>query len=412
MNEVSCSRPSHRQLKHPAATRMLTKRVMPLRSLRISHLLVLVLAIRLERSACWSCNKQFLPTNRHPVRHDRHCVHRAQRRLDQTTLFQVAPVSSVSCSEDSIYDCPELYDLAFGYRDFESEVEFLLKVHRLASSSSGSEDDRGAKASDESLSPFSVLELAAGPAQHALTALRYADYGVAHATAVDISPSMADYALQLLEEDLDEGDDDDFDYETSKADMKSRFKYVVGDMRSFKADHTFDTAWILLGSMQHLLTANDAIACFQSAHVALKPGGTLIVELPHPQEVLGVVECTRNEWTVPLDGLDDDESTKKIVIVWGDEDDPLDPVTQVRDFTVGFQLHGCEEQEWSRLGLASPKLQQVVPMRLYTAGEVEALARCSGFRLAGMYGALEPDDLVDINDEELAFRMVCVLQKV
>lgn len=400
-------------LNEPAATRMLP----PNRGLRASSfrkLIAVVLVIRIERSACWSCTKNFLPTN---------CrlfggvdsMHTSHRRLDQTKLFQVAPAPSVSHSEDSIYNCPELYDLAFGYRDFESEVEFLLKVHRLARAGSGNRDDHAAETSDESLPSLSVLELAAGPAQHAMTALRYADYGVSHATALDTSSSMASYSKLLLEEDVDGRDDDadeEFDYERSKEDMKSRFNYVVGDMRNFTMDRTFDTAWILLGSMQHMLTTDDAIACFQSAHEALKPGGTLVVELPHPQEVLGVVECTRNEWTVPLDGLEENDSRKKIMVVWGDEDDPLDPVSQVRDFTVGFRLLGCEEQEWKRLGLASPELQQVVPMRLYTAGEIEALARCSGFRMAGMYGALEPDDLVDVKDEELAFRMVCVLQKV
>jgi SAM-dependent methyltransferase len=386
--------------------RMLPNRGLSPRASIFHHMIALTLAIRLERSECWSCTKTLLPTRtklRHFAISD--SIHTRQRRLDHTTLLQVAPALSVSHSEDSIYNCPELYDLAFGYRDFEAEVEFLLKVHRLARSSTSSNDD-------ESLPSLSVLELAAGPAQHAITALRYADYGVSHATALDISSSMASYALELLDEDVDDDAVDDLDYETSKEDMKSRFSYVVGDMRNFTVDRTFDTAWILLGSMQHMLTTDDAIACFQSAHGALKPGGTLIVELPHPQEVLGVVECTRNEWTVPLDGLDDNDSTKKIIIVWGDEDDPLDPISQVRDFTVGFRLLGCDEQEWKRLGLASPELEQVVPMRLYTAGEVEALARCSGFRLAGMYGALEPDDLVDVKDGELAFRMVCVLQKV
>lgn len=397
---------------HEEAMRLLPYRGLSPKASSFRHLIAIVLAFLLEGSAGWSSTKNFLLPNSRPFAHV-NSIHERPRHLDETKLFQATPSPSVSQSEDSIYECPELYDLAFGYRDFESEVEFLLKVHRLTRSGSSSQDDHDAKASDDEIQPeFSVLELAAGPAQHSLTALRYDDYGVTHATALDVSSSMAAYALQILEDDLDEGVDDDFDDENSKEDMKSRFNYLVEDMRSFTATRTFDTAWILLGSMQHMLATDDAIACFQSAHAALKPGGTLVVELPHPQEVLGVVECTRNEWTVPLDGLDDSDSTKKIVIVWGDEDDPLDPVTQVRDFTVGFRLIGCEEQEWRRLGLASPELQQVVPMRLYTAGEVEALGRCSGFRLAGMYGALEPDDLVDINDEELAFRMVCVLQKV
>jgi hypothetical protein len=221
---------------------------------------------------------------------------------------------------------------------------------------------------------------------------------------------MASYAKRLLEE--DDLEDDDSAGDDENRDVKSRFDYVVSDMRNFTLERSYDTAWILLGSLQHLLTTDDVIRCFDCVNKALHPGGTLVVELPHPQEVLGVVECTKNTWTVPLDGSDDDEgSAENLVIVWGDEDDPLDPVRQVRDFTVEFQLRGCAESEWKRLGLASSTLRQVVPMRLFTAGEMEALARCSGFRMAAMYGALEPDVLVDVDNDELAFRMVCVLQK-
>jgi SAM-dependent methyltransferase len=331
---------------------------------------------------------------------DRRCK-RSQLRSVHAKLTE-AP-SSGSASDVSIYNCPELYDLAFGYRDFESEVEFLLKVHQL------SQDERVGPSSH---SPLSVLELAAGPAQHAIEAL--ANFGVSHATALDSSPSMARYAKRLLEEELERLDENDTSDGGAKTDIESRFDYVVGDMREFSLSRTYDTAWILLGSLQHLLTTDDVIRCFHCAYKVLKPGGTLVVELPHPQEVLGVVECTRNTWTVPLDcrhNDDDGDSKEKLVIVWGDEDDPLDPLTQVRDFTVEFQLHGCAESEWKRLGLASPTLHQVVPMRLFTAGEMEALARCAGFRIAAMYGALEPENLVDIGDDELAFRMVCVLQK-
>ena len=48
-------------------------------------------------------------------------------------------------------------------------------------------------------------------------------------------------------------------------------------------------------------------------------------------------------------------------------------------------------------------------MRLFTAQEIDALARCAGFAVVDTYGALQDDVAPD--DEEEAFRLVCVLQK-
>ena len=53
--------------------------------------------------------------------------------------------------------------------------------------------------------------------------------------------------------------------------------------------------------------------------------------------------------------------------------------------------------------------RQVLPLRSYTANEIDALGRCSGWKLVGLYGALEDD--VSIHDEQESYRMVCVLQK-
>lgn len=54
-------------------------------------------------------------------------------------------------------------------------------------------------------------------------------------------------------------------------------------------------------------------------------------------------------------------------------------------------------------------VNEVVPTRLFTAQEIDALARCSGFEVVDTFGALEAD--VDVNDEDAAFRLVCVMQR-
>ena len=280
-------------------------------------------------------------------------------------------------SEKSIYSLPALYDLAFGYRSYEDEVDFLLGAHEKHSNVGGSP-------------PTRVLELAAGPARHCLTALSLQDSPVESVTAVDLSPEMEEYAKQLAKEEL-------------STEQRDSFHYICGDMRhSLDAVEPFDSVWILLGSLQHLQTNDDVISCFQSACRALKPGGTMIIELPHPRETFSMVECTKNGWEVPLED-EDGEECGKLKIVWGDESDNIDPIRQLRHFTVSFDLTGTQEKDLQ-------SVRQIVPMRLFTAQEIDALARCSGFEVVFMYGALDKD--VMVNDEDEAFRLVCVLRTI
>ena len=94
-------------------------------------------------------------------------------------------------TDKSIYSLPALYDLAFGYRSYEDEVDFLLDAHKQHSTSSGP--------------PTRVLELAAGPARHSLTALILPDSSVESVTAVDLSPEMMQYATELANAELSSG---------------------------------------------------------------------------------------------------------------------------------------------------------------------------------------------------------------
>lgn len=273
-----------------------------------------------------------------------------------------------------IYSMPALYDLAFGYRNFEQEVDFLLHVHH---------DCTGLPAT-------SVLELAAGPARHSLEALGREDGPVRSITALDSSPEMVIYGKDLASHELE-------------ADALSSFHYVEGNMKDFQLGRAYDTAWILLGSLQHMTTNADVLDCFRNVHSALQDGGTLILELPHPRETFSMVECTRNGWEVPLE----DESGAaygELRIIWGDDNDHFDPITQVRRFSVSMEIRQ-DEQNYTD-GMKSVK--EIVPIRLFTSQEIGALAMCSGFDIAAMYGAL--DDEISVNDEE-AFRLVCVLRK-
>jgi len=307
-----------------------------------------------------------------------------------------------------IYSLPALYDLAFGYRSYDDEVEFLLNAHaKYAGSEYG-----GA-------GPADVLELAAGPARHSIASLRFDGTTVKTATAVDISRDMIEYGTENADAEL--GD-------AGSGGLRDAFTYLEGDMRKFcppddddddnnSRSESIDSAWILLGSMQHLTTNDDVVECFESTARALRAGGTMIVELPHPRETFTMVDCTRNGWEVPLE---DDEGIEygELRVVWGDDDDPFDPIRQVRDFTVAMELIGIDENEGSAGESDGIKgkmktlqeVREVVPMRLFTSQEIDALARCAGLEVVAMYGALSDEVPVDSEDE--AFRLVCVMRKV
>ena len=317
--------------------------------------------------------------------------------------------SESSKASDPIYSLPPLYDLAFGYRSYSDEVDFLIGIHNKYAKCTTSE-------------PLRIIELAAGPARHSLMALsEHSREKVQSAVALDRSQDMVNYGCENADFELG-----------SAGGRRDDFTYVCGDMRNiteavnrigFRKNFNFDAAWLLLGSMQHLLTNDDTIACFQSINSSLRPGGTVVIELPHPRETFSMGECTKNGWKVPLtDEVDDDGNEKEygeLSMVWGDEDDEFDPIAQVRQFTVSMELSVKNSAGIPQDLNTSPlfrqmtndgktKLKDVVPMRLFTLQELDALARCAGLELVAKYGAL---DDISIEDEDEAFRMVCVLRK-
>ena len=283
---------------------------------------------------------------------------------------------SAESTAKPIYSQPALYDLAFGYRDFAEEVDFLWASHVNVTGSA----------------PTRTLEVAAGPARHSLAALQEYDDSLQAAYCLDNAVTMQEYALDVAQHEL-------------SVDEQAKLHYHVADMRHITSDlvtQSVDTAWILLGSLQHLTSNDDVRACLQGIHDVLTDNGTLILELPHPRETFRMVECTRNGWKVPLEDVGDGSDSGELAIVWGDDNDEFDEITQVRQFTVRMQLTGTGEEDVT--------LQEVVPMRLFTAQEMEALATAAGFRVASLHGALEEG--VEVNDEDAAYRLVVVLQKV
>lgn len=269
----------------------------------------------------------------------------------------------------SVYSRPSLYDLAVSYRDYHEEVRFLLHAHEKHSMKSNGGG------------PLKILELAAGPARHCLNALRHFSPGVATCTAVDTSKEMMDYSNELANEEL--------------GDLRDKFNYINEDMRrvgvetddspSFLKAKSFDCAWILLGSLQYLISNDDVISCLKSTANLLCDGGTLTVELPHPREVFTMGECTRNGWEMPLQD-ECGENYGELKIIWGDDNDAFDPIRQVRDFTIVMDLIEDNSENGEKSG--STCIREVAPTRIFTAQEIDVLGRIAGFEVVQMYGAI------------------------
>ena len=257
-----------------------------------------------------------------------------------------------------IYDEPELYQLACAYRDVPAEVSALLTwcdKHYA--------NDGGVR---------SVLELAAGPAEHARELARRG----LRAAALDRSPAMCAFAAAQARA---AGQD---------------LAVVEADMRDFAISDRFDLAVTMLNSACHLFTLDDLLAHLTAVAAHLVPGGLYVVELAHPADYLGAVPRTSSEWTIEQDGI-------RAAVRWGGEADRIDPVTQITREHMSISARMPDG--------TTRTVSDVVPNRFWTATEMTAAVRLAGaFTVAASYGDF--DDTTAL-DDPAAWRMILVLRR-
>jgi SAM-dependent methyltransferase len=258
-----------------------------------------------------------------------------------------------------IYDEPEFYEAACAYRDVPAEVNALLRwseKHRVATAG-----------------PLrAVLELAAGPAEHARELARRG----LDATALDLSPAMCARARDLA------------------AAAGVSLTVVQADMRDFSLPGRFDLAVTMLNSLCHLLTLDDMVQHLASVARHLVPGGVYIAELAHPADYLSAERRTSSEWSSDVpDGT--------VSVRWGGGKDEIDPITQVTREHVSVT--------YRKRGGAVRTVTDVVPNRFWSATEMAAALRLAGgLVLAASYGDFDTDSPVDAPD---AWRMILVLRR-
>jgi SAM-dependent methyltransferase len=257
-----------------------------------------------------------------------------------------------------IYDEPEFYEVACAYRDVPAEVNALLRWS-------------GKHGGPDSGLPRSVLELAAGPAEHARNLARRG----LEATALDLNPAMCARARDLAAAD------------------GTRLTVVQADMRDFSLPGRFDLAVTMLNSLCHLLILDDMLRHLAAVGRHLTRDGLYVMELAHPADFFGAERRTSSVWSSETgDGT--------VSVRWGAQD-RIDPVTQVTREHVSVTYH--------KRGGPVRTVNDVVPNRFWTATELTAAIRLvGGFTVAASYGDFETDLPVDAAD---AWRMILVLSR-
>jgi len=258
-----------------------------------------------------------------------------------------------------IYDEPELYEAACAYRDVPCEVSALLRWS-------------GKHRHSEEGPLRSVLELAAGPAEHSRELARRG----LDATTLDLSAAMCARARELAAADA------------------TRLTVIQGDMRDFGLGRQFDLAITMLNSLCHLLTLDDLLQHLAAVARHLTPGSLYITELAHPADFFAAERRTSSEWSSEVDG-------GTIRVRWGGGTDEIDPITQITREHVSVTYH--------KRGGSVRTVTDVVPNRFWTATELTAAIRLAGgFAVVASYGDFDADTPVEAPD---AWRMILVLRR-
>jgi SAM-dependent methyltransferase len=261
-------------------------------------------------------------------------------------------------TDGDLYNRPDLYELAFSYRDVAAEVDVLERWYERRCG-------RHARR---------VLELAAGPSAHAI---EFARRG-AKATALDASTAMCAYAHRRARE-------EDVTLDVVQADM---VRFRIRRRR-------FDLAMVMLDSASHLLDLDAMVAHLRSVGDHLVPGGLYVMEMSHPADFLAGSPKTQDRWRLTRGG-------KRVDVHFTSPLRAFDPATQVWNCTIRVKVTERGRQRVLRDRLA---------LRRWTAAELEAAARLAGnLRLVERHGSFDVDGPFGAGDPT-EWRMISVLER-
>lgn len=352
-----------------------------------------------------------------------------------TTTAAAAAAASTSTSSPaafSLYSHPRLYDAAFAFRDFEAEAQFLVDAWEAYGG--GGEGGEGSK---ETLSSF--LDIGCGPGKHgaALSRLLLSDPG-SNGPPRPLSLFALDSSAEMLAAASAAASEAGCPLERAiRTDMTAGGSFNIEGFGSI--DGRVQVALCALGTLAHALPPADssssssdpALNVLRAACAALVPGGLLVLELPAAGDLFDGTLLAGDAWDVPAgawrrgeggsgageeSGKNEGQpaepekrrigqivppknklknptssSSPALIVEYGSPDDAFDPVAQVLFRTVVVSEAKGDGSAGREVG------RETVAQRLFSPGEVRALAREAGFAVAAELGDM---DLRGGGDEE------------
>lgn len=255
---------------------------------------------------------------------------------------------------ESFYAIPKYYDIAFSYRNFQFEVDAIASWFRLFSSR-------------KKLS--SVLELASGPARHAIG---FAKLGV-KATALDISLEMCDYA------------------QTISRRAKIPLTVINADMINFSLKQKFDLVIQMLDSASHILKSKEMKIHLERVASHIPEGGIYILELGRSEKP-EIPATTKNKWEITQRGT-------TVKVRWGH---PMDKTAKgITETTISMKVESSSK---------TSTFKGKIPLRHWNRRQIESCILTSGsFEIAARFGAF---DNVTAPSGSNAWRLIYILKKI
>ncbi len=255
------------------------------------------------------------------------------------------------------YSLPEIYDIAFDFRDVPQQVNFLLDI---------AETYLGRKIT-------SALEMACGPGYHTREMARR---GLI-ADGLDLEPNMVAYTQKLADE---EG---------------LNCTIHLGDMRSFTTEKKYDLVYCLMASFAQLETNDDILSNFACAADLLADGGVYIISTAHPRDFYGDDQASAKiNWTMA-------RGYTKVEACWGGDDQQFDPMTEIDDIVVSFTV---------TTPLGTTRYEFPDRYRRCSIMTFDALIKLSGrFEIVDLYGDFDKN--LKLTNDSVCWRFIPILKK-
>lgn len=256
------------------------------------------------------------------------------------------------------YSLPEIYDIAFDFRDVPQQVDFLLEIAGKY---------LGRKVT-------SALEMACGPGYHTREMARRGLIS----DGLDLESNMVAYTQKLID---DEG---------------LNATIHQGDMRSFKSERKYDLVYCLMASFAQLETNDDIVDNFACAADLLNDGGIYIISTAHPRDFYGDDDAasTKINWTMT-------RGYTTVEACWGGDNQQFDPLTEIDDIVVSFTV---------KTPLGTTRYEFPDRYRRCSFMTFDALLKLSGrFHIVDLYGDFDKN--VKLTNDPVCWRFIPILKK-